>query len=53
MNPCSQCLDHTNVPVVKYNFVELKDLETVTKDSICGKSKVFYKTTVVVSQFGI
>jgi hypothetical protein len=24
--------------VIKYNFVELKDLETVAKDSICGKS---------------
>lgn len=33
----SQCLDNVNVPVIKYNFVELKDLETVAKDSICGK----------------
>ncbi|KAF8582281.1 replication factor-a protein [Ramaria rubella] len=30
-----ECLDHANVPVVKYNFVELKDLESITKDSIC------------------
>ncbi|KAF8516769.1 replication factor-a protein [Gautieria morchelliformis] len=30
-----ECLDHTDVPVIKYNFVELKDLETVAKDSIC------------------
>ncbi|KAF8517579.1 hypothetical protein BU17DRAFT_76387 [Hysterangium stoloniferum] len=30
-----ECIDQTNVPVVKYNFVELKDLESISKDSIC------------------
>ena len=42
--PIWQCLDHVNVPVIKYNFVELKDLETVAKDSICGE---WYSTGVL------
>ncbi|KAJ7766814.1 hypothetical protein B0H16DRAFT_1687022 [Mycena metata] len=30
-----ECLDATNVPSVKYDFVPLKDLENQTKDSTC------------------
>lgn len=31
-----QCHDTSNLPVVKYNFIELGNLEELPKDSICG-----------------
>lgn len=31
-----QCLETTNVPMVKYNFVPLSGLEELNKDSTCG-----------------
>ncbi|ETW86185.1 hypothetical protein HETIRDRAFT_309703 [Heterobasidion irregulare TC 32-1] len=30
-----ECLDTANLPVVKYNFVELSGLQDLTKDSLC------------------
>lgn len=33
-----QCLDTSNLPVVKYNFIDLGNLEELPKDSICGMS---------------
>jgi replication factor A1 len=32
-----QCHETTNVPMVKYNFVELSGLEALTKDAVCGR----------------
>lgn len=31
-----KCHETTNVPMVKYNFVELSGLEALAKDAICG-----------------
>jgi replication factor A1 len=37
-----KCLDNTDVPEVKYNFVKLGDLQNVEKDGVCGGSFLLY-----------
>ena len=32
----SKCVDTTNLPTIRYNFVELAKLTELTKDSVCG-----------------
>jgi replication factor A1 len=32
-----QCKDKTDVPMIKYNFVELANLGQLEKDAVCGK----------------
>ena len=34
--PISQCVDTTNLPMIRYNFIELSTLETLQKDATCG-----------------
>ena len=31
-----KCHETTNVPMVKYNFVQLSGLESLAKDAVCG-----------------
>jgi len=48
-----ECLDVTNVPTVKFNFVQLSDLENQAKDSICdvlGVVKEVGPVTEIVSK---
>jgi replication factor A1 len=32
----SQCVDTTNLPMIKYNFIQLSSLEALQKDATCG-----------------
>jgi replication factor A1 len=43
-----KCLDATNVPTVKFNFVALSDLENQAKDSICGSLDAYTQHSSVL-----
>jgi replication factor A1 len=39
-----QCHETSNLPMIKYNFVQLSDLENLPKDSTCGICLFFLKS---------
>lgn len=45
MQLLSQCVDTTNVPTLRYNFVELAKLTELTKDSVCGTLRYLHLST--------